>query len=115
MRHRLTAVAAALAAATGCAALAATTAEGARSSASAAAVTPSQAAALGTQAYLYGFPLTEFERTTRIETSVRCPDGSGDAPANAFSTATQFANPSARVVVAPNVDTLYSIAHLDLG
>lgn len=115
MRHRLTAVAAALAAAAGCAALAATTAEGAGSSPSAAAVTPSQAATLGTEAYLYGFPLTEFERTARIETSVRCPDGLGDAPANAFSTATQFANPSARVVVAPNVDTLYSIAHLDLG
>ena len=48
-------------------------------------------------------------------TSVRCPNGSGDAPVNAFSNASRFATPSDRAVVAPNVDTLYSLAHLDLG
>ena len=81
----------------------------------AAAVTPAQAAALGKQAYLYGFPLLSIQRVTRTQTSVSCPDGLGDAPLNAFSTSTRFAGPSDRTVIAPNVDTLYSLAHVDLG
>ncbi len=79
------------------------------------AVTASQAGALGQQAYLYGIPLLESLRVQSTATSVRCPDTKGDAPFNAFSTATKFSDPSNRTVVAPNVDTLYSIAHLDLG
>ncbi len=78
------------------------------------AVTPGRAAQLGAQAYRYGFPLLEFLRVRSTETSVRCPDGAGDAPVNSFSNAPRFARPSDRTVVAPNVDTLYSIAHLDL-
>ena len=39
----------------------------------------------------------------------------GDAPVNTFSDADKFTRPSDRAVVAPNVDTLYSISHLDLG
>jgi hypothetical protein len=76
------------------------------SAASASTVTPGQAAALGQQAYLYGFPLLEFLRVRRTATSVRCPDARGDAPVNSFSTATHFADPSERAIVAPNVDTL---------
>ncbi len=78
-------------------------------------VSAAQASALGQQAYLYGFPLLEFLRVRSTQTSVRCPDHQGDAPVNSFSNANQFANPSERTIVAPNVDTLYSIAHLDLG
>ena len=81
----------------------------------AAPVSAAQATALGEQAYLYGFPLLEFLRVLKTETSVRCPDSHGNAPLNSFDTATRFPPPSDRVVVAPNVDTLYSIAHLDLG
>ena len=77
--------------------------------------TAAQAEALGKQAYDYGFPLLEFLRVRREETSVRCPDGLGNAPVNSFSNARGFADASARTVVAPNTDTLYSIAHLDLG
>jgi hypothetical protein len=77
--------------------------------------TPDQARALGKQAYDYGFPLLEFLRVRREMTSVRCPDGRGDAPVNSFSNAKGFADAAARTVVAPNTDTLYSIAHLDLG
>ena len=43
------------------------------------------------------------------------PDARGDAPVNVFSHARAFARPQDRAVVAPNVDTLYSITHLDLG
>jgi hypothetical protein len=80
-----------------------------------AAVTPEQATALGREAYLYGFPLLEFLRVRSTATSVRCPDGRGNGPLNTFSNATRFTTPSNRTIVAPNVDTLYSIAHLDLG
>jgi hypothetical protein len=78
-------------------------------------VTTAQATALGRLAYLYGFPLLEFLRVRKTQTSVPCPDRQGDAPMNSFSNARQFANPTDRTVVAPNVDTLYSIAQLDLG
>jgi hypothetical protein len=77
--------------------------------------TPAQADSLGKQAYDYGFPLLEFLRVRREMTSVRCPDTRGDAPVNSFSNARGFADAAARTVVAPNTDTLYSIAHLDLG
>jgi hypothetical protein len=90
-------------------------AAGAAPASAAAAVTPERASALGREAYLYGFPLLEFLRVRATATSVRCPDAHGDAPVNAFSTATRFATPANRTIVAPNVDTLYSIAHLDLG
>jgi hypothetical protein len=78
-------------------------------------VTPDQANALGRQAFLYGLPLLEFLRVRATNTSVRCPDRGGNAPVNAFSNARGFARPQDRTVVAPNVDTLYSIAQLDLG
>jgi hypothetical protein len=88
---------------------------GAPAGGASAAVTPEQAAPLGQQAYLYGFPLLEFLRVRRTATSVPCPDTRGNAPVNAFSNAPAFASPRDRTIVAPNVDTLYSIAHLDLG
>ena len=80
-----------------------------------AATTPAQAQALGKKAYDYGLPLLEFLRVEREETSVKCPDARGNAPLNSFSNAKGFARPQDRTVVAPNTDTLYSIAHLDLG
>ena len=48
-------------------------------------------------------------------TSVKAPDGKGNAPVNALANARAFARPSDRTVVAPNHDTLYSLAQLDLG
>ena len=69
----------------------------------------------GRDAYIYGFPLIDFLRIRREETSVRAPDDQGNAPLNFFSHAARFADPDDRTVVAPNVDTLYSIAQVDLG
>ncbi len=74
-----------------------------------------EARSLGKQAYDYGLPLLEFLRVRREQTSVRCPDGRGNAPVNSFSNARRFATPADRTVVAPNTDTLYSLAHLDLA
>jgi hypothetical protein len=79
------------------------------------AVSTTEARALGKQAYDYGLPLLDFLRVRREQTSVRCPDGRGNAPVNSFSNARGFATAADRTVVAPNTDTLYSIAHLDLG
>jgi hypothetical protein len=77
--------------------------------------TPERAAELGEQAYLYGFPPLEFARVRKEQTSVACPDRRGNAPVNSFSNAPGFPSPDDRTVVAPNTDTLYSIAHIDLG
>jgi hypothetical protein len=76
---------------------------------------PAEAEQLGRQAYQYGFPLLDLLRIRREETSVPCPDGRGNAPVNHIANASKFATPADRTVVAPNTDTLYSIAHLDLG
>ena len=94
--------------------LCATCAVPSSASAQSSAVTPEQAAELGKQAYDYGFPLLEFLRVRREMTSVECPTDHGEAPVNSFSNAGGFADASARTVVAPNTDTLYSISHLDL-
>ena len=83
--------------------------------AEAGAATPAEASELGRQAYQYGFPLLDLLRIRREETSVPCPDGRGNAPVNHLANAARFATPDDRTVVAPNTDTLYSIAHLDLG
>jgi hypothetical protein len=96
------------------AALAATAAMAAPAQAGLASPTPSQAEELGHRAYRYGFPLLEFLRVRREQTSVRCPDREGNSPVNSFSNARGFATADDRTVVAPNTDTLYSIAHLDL-
>ncbi|CAB4692074.1 MAG: DUF1254 domain-containing protein [Actinobacteria bacterium] len=76
---------------------------------------PATALTIGREAYQYGFPLLESLRVRTEMTSVRCPDEVGNAPLNSFSHAREFADPTVRSVVAPNTDTLYSIAHLDLG
>ena len=78
-------------------------------------VTPAQAEQLGHEAYRYGIPLLEFLRIRREMTSVKAPDGNGNAPINALANARAFARPSDRTVVAPNHDTLYSLAQLDLA
>src|SRR3954463_4833460 len=81
----------------------------------AAAPTRDEAVQAGRDAYLYGFPLIDFPPIRRENTSVRAPDARGNAPLNFFSHAPKFAEPRDRTVVAPNVDTLYSIAQVDLG
>jgi hypothetical protein len=71
--------------------------------------------ALGAEAYQYGVPLLDTDRIFRTNTSVSRSDGMGDAPVNRFSHARELANAAAHDVVAPNHDTLYSIAWLDLS
>jgi hypothetical protein len=69
---------------------------------------------LGVQAYVYGYPLLDTNRVYLTSTSVNVPDGAGGGPVNQFSHIRRLTNPSDKTVVAPNHDTLYSIAWLDL-
>ncbi len=81
----------------------------------AAAPTAAQAATAARAAYLYGIPLMEFLRTAREQTSVTVPDTHSDAPLNQLGNARRLATPSNHVIVQPNNDTLYSMAHVDLS
>jgi hypothetical protein len=69
---------------------------------------------LGLRAYKYGLPLLDTEQTYRTQTSVEKPTHRAYAPVNSFSHAHKLADPKAKTVVAPNNDTLYSIAWLNL-
>ncbi len=69
---------------------------------------------LGLEAWKYGLPVVKMDQTFRIQTSVNVPDGRGRGPVNRFSHVRKLADASARDVVAPNNDTPYSIAWLDL-
>ncbi|HEY1590168.1 MAG TPA: DUF1254 domain-containing protein [Solirubrobacteraceae bacterium] len=73
-----------------------------------------RALALGVKAYVYGYPLLDTDRVFRSSTSVNVPNGAGGAPVNRFGNIRRFTDPSDRTVVAPNHDTLYSIAWLSL-
>ena len=70
--------------------------------------------ALGVEAYEYGLPLLDMNRTYRTSTSVNWPNGRGGGPVNMFSHFRKLADARDRTVVLPNSDTLYSMAWLDL-
>ncbi len=67
------------------------------------------------QGYEYGMPLLNMARVFRTSTSVNVANGRGGGPVNQFSHFTKLADAKDRKVVAPNNDTLYSMAWLDLS
>jgi len=69
---------------------------------------------IGTDAYKYGLPLVTMNKTYKNQTSVNVPNGQGFGPVNQFNPVRQFTDPDDRSVVAPNWDTLYDIAWLNL-
>src|SRR5262249_27827639 len=73
-----------------------------------------EVADLGVDAYIYGYPLVTMEMTRRVMTNVVKPNGTR-APMGQFMRAREYPNASFRDVTAPNADTLYTIAWLDLG
>ncbi len=88
------------------------------SSASAAqspALSESEAQQVGTDAYVYGIPLLEFLRQQRTQTSVTVPNSLSDAPINELGNQRNLADAAQQVFVAPNNDTLYTMAHVDLS
>jgi len=70
--------------------------------------------AIGTEAYIYGYPLVTMEMTRRVMTNVVKPEGN-HAPMGQFCNVKAYPDASFRDVTAPNADTPYSVAWLDLA
>jgi hypothetical protein len=82
--------------------------------ASSGAVSEEEAARLGTEAYIYGYPLVTMELTRRVLVNVAAPDGKL-APMDQFARLRSYPTPADKEVTAPNADTLYTLAWLDLS
>ena len=77
-------------------------------------LTPSEAEAIGENAYIYGYPLLIMDLTRQVMTNVAAPQGPR-APVSQFANAREYPTAAVRDVTAPNTDTLYSSAWLDLS
>jgi hypothetical protein len=69
---------------------------------------------LAVDAYVYGYPLVTMEYTRRVVTNVASPKGAR-APMGRFADLRRYPDYKFRDVTAPNADTLYSSAFLDLS
>lgn len=69
---------------------------------------------LATDAYIYGYPLVTMDMTRRVMTNVAAPEGTR-APMGQFVKARSYPDASFRDVTAPNADTLYTTAWVDLA
>jgi len=69
---------------------------------------------LATDAYVFGYPLVTMEMTRRVITNVAEPVGSR-GPMGHIIKLRQYPNASFRDVTAPNADTLYTTAFVDVG
>jgi len=77
-------------------------------------LTPDEAAVIGAEAYIFGYPLVTMECTRRVLTNVEKPEGKA-APMGQFLRLRAYPTPDDKQVTAPNADTLYTIAWLDVG
>ena len=68
----------------------------------------------GIDAYVYGYPLVTMEMTRRVMTNVEKPEGTR-APMGQFVRMRQYPSAAFRDVTAPNADTLYTTAWIDVG
>jgi len=68
----------------------------------------------GVEAYVYGYPLVTMEMTRRVMTNVEKPGGTR-APMGQFVRMREYPDAAFRDVTAPNADTLYTTAWIDLG
>jgi len=73
-----------------------------------------EALPLGVEAYVYGYPLVTMEMTRRVMTNVREPEGTR-APMGQFVRMRSYPDASFKDVTAPNADTLYTSAWIDVG
>lgn len=73
-----------------------------------------KAYAIGLQAYTYGLPLLETNKTFLTMTSVNVTNGAGFGPVNQFNHVRKLNDPGSTAVVAPGANSLSSIAWLDL-
>ena len=77
-------------------------------------ITEAEALQIGTEAYIYGYPLVTMEMTRRVMTNAAIPKDN-HAPMGQFHHARSYPSAAFRDVTAPNADTLYSTAWLDLS
>ena len=77
-------------------------------------LTEKQATKIGTDVYIYGYPLVTLEMTRRLTTNTAEPAGLR-APMGQFAHLRTFPPITYRDIPGANVDTLYSAAWLDLG
>jgi hypothetical protein len=73
-----------------------------------------RAAEIGTEAYIYGYPLVTMEMTRRLTTNTVNPAGLR-APMGQFAHARKYPPVTFRDIPGANADTLYSSAWLDLA
>ena len=77
-------------------------------------LTKAQALELGVDAYVYGYPLVTMEMTRRVMTNVATP-GERYAPMGQLARMRRYPTARDRDVAAPNADTLYTMAWIDLS
>ncbi len=77
-------------------------------------LTSSEARTVAQDAYVYGYPLVTMELTRRSFTNVAEPNGKS-APMGYFVNIPKYPSASDKRVTAPNADTLYSTAWIDVG
>lgn len=82
--------------------------------AAAAAAKEAEALALATEAYVYAYPLVTMDMTRRIMTNVAAPEGTR-APMGQFVRMREYPTAKFRDVTAPNADTLYTTAWVDVS
>jgi hypothetical protein len=66
------------------------------------------------QAYIFGYSLVTMEMTRRVTTNAVKPEGLR-GPMGQFANLREYPTPAFKDVTAPNADTLYSSAWLDLS
>lgn len=66
------------------------------------------------EAYIYGYPLVTMEMTRRVVTNVEKPEGS-KGPMGHIIKLREYPDASFTAVTAPNADTLYTTAFIDVG
>jgi hypothetical protein len=69
---------------------------------------------IATDAYIFGYPLVTMEMTRRVMTNVATVEAMR-GPMGQFINAREYPTAAFRDVTAPNADTLYSVAWLDLA
>ena len=77
-------------------------------------VSEQEAAQIGVEAYIYGYPLVTMEMTRRVLTNVAAPEAQ-KAPVGQFARLREYPTPANKEVTAPNADTLYTLAWLDVS
>mgnify|MGYP003693595053 CR=1 FL=1 len=77
-------------------------------------LTAAEARSIAQDGYLFGLPLVYIALQADAQTNVAKPEG-GQAPFNQFNHHREFPDAKNNTIVGMNVDTLYSIANVDLA